>query len=108
MVEPRGVWRSLQIHKVQREFVGMGSGGTKCTRNFLTFANTTAIAYRQNLEAPVNFWRYAIAVVFANVRKLRVRHGGTNKLPQHTSGLFGTPTFLGQHLTNCGFSRLTL
>jgi len=42
------------------------------TRNFLTFANTTAIAYRQNLEAPVNFWRHAIAVVFANVRKLRV------------------------------------
>jgi len=25
------------------------------TRNFLTFANTTAIAYRQNLAAPVNF-----------------------------------------------------
>ena len=42
------------------------------TRNFLTFANTTAIAYRQNLEAPGNFRPYAIAVVFANVRKLRV------------------------------------
>jgi len=27
----------------------------KCTRNFLTFANTTAIAYRKNLEAPDNF-----------------------------------------------------
>jgi len=25
------------------------------TRNFLTFANTTAIAYRKNLEAPGNF-----------------------------------------------------
>ena len=50
----------------------MISRPTTSTRNFLTFANTTAIAYRQNLEAPVNFWRYAIAVVFANVRKLRV------------------------------------
>ena len=51
---------------------GSGSTVLLSTRNFLTFANTTAIAYRQNLEAPVNFWRYAIAVVFANVRKLRV------------------------------------
>jgi len=43
------------------------------TRNFLTFANTTAIAYRQKLTGASRFWRYAIAVVFANVRKLRVQ-----------------------------------
>jgi len=29
--------------------------GLRYTRNFLTFANTTAIAYRKNLEAPGNF-----------------------------------------------------
>ena len=51
----------------------VGGSAERCTRNFLTFANTTAIAYRQNLEAPGNFRPYAIAVVFANVRKLQVR-----------------------------------
>jgi len=49
--------------------------GMVSTRNFPTFSNTTAIAHRQNLEAPGNFRPYAIAVVFANVRKLRVDIG---------------------------------
>jgi len=41
------------------------------TCNLLTFANTTAIAYYQNLEAPGHFCPYVIAVVFANGEKLR-------------------------------------
>ena len=44
------------------------------TRNFLTFMNTTVIAYHQKPEALTDFFcPYAIAVVFTNVRNLRVQ-----------------------------------
>jgi len=43
-----------------------------CTRNVLTFVNTTAIAGCQDQRKKAEFWRYAIAVVFTNVRTLRV------------------------------------
>jgi len=43
-----------------------------CTRNVLTFVNTTAIAWCQDQRKKAEFWRYAIAVVFTNVRTLRV------------------------------------
>ena len=42
------------------------------TRNVLTFVNTTAIAGCQDQRKKAEFWRYAIAVVFTNVRTLRV------------------------------------
>lgn len=46
------------------------------TRNVLTFANTIAIAYCQNLAALVNPSPLCntVAVVFANVRELRVSY----------------------------------
>ena len=43
-----------------------------CTRNVLTFANTTAIAYRQNSAFLPRPWHHAIVVLFTNVRTLRV------------------------------------
>ena len=42
------------------------------TRNSLTFVNTTAIAYTKVLRLRPTFCMYAIAVVFTNVRELRV------------------------------------
>ena len=42
------------------------------TRNFLTFVNTIAIAQGQDPGKKAEFWPYAIAVVFTNVRTLRV------------------------------------
>ena len=42
------------------------------TRNSLTFVNTTAIAYTKFLRLRPTFCVYAIAVVFTNVRELRV------------------------------------
>jgi len=44
----------------------------RTTRNVLTFVNTTAIAYCQNSAFLLWSWHYAIAVVFTNVRTLRV------------------------------------
>ena len=49
------------------------------TRNSLTPANKTAIAYTKLLRLRPTFCPYAIAVVFINVRELRVvlyRGGG--------------------------------
>jgi len=46
--------------------------GSKATRNSLTFVNTTAIAYMQKVGRSLNILVYAIAVVFTNVRELRV------------------------------------
>ena len=43
-----------------------------CTRNSLTFVNTTAIAYTKILRLRSTFCPYAIAVVFTNVREIRV------------------------------------
>jgi len=43
------------------------------TRNSLTFVNTTAIAYTQKVGRSLNILVYAIAVVFTNVRELRVQ-----------------------------------
>jgi len=48
------------------------SSGLSNTRNVLTFVNTTAIAGCQDQRKKAEFWRYAIAVVFTNVRTLRV------------------------------------
>jgi len=42
------------------------------TRNSLTFVNTTAIAYTQKVGRSLKMLVYAIAVVFTNVRELRV------------------------------------
>ena len=42
------------------------------TRNSLTFVNTTAIAYGQKPGRSLKVLVYAIAVVFTNVRELRV------------------------------------
>ena len=42
------------------------------TRNVLTFVNRTTIAWCQGPSKKAEFWRYAIAVVFTNVRTLRV------------------------------------
>jgi hypothetical protein len=42
------------------------------TRNPLTFVNTTAIAYKQKVGRSLKNLVYAIAVVFTNVRGLRV------------------------------------
>ena len=42
------------------------------TRNSLTFVNTTAIAYIQKVGRSLKTLVYAIAVVFTNVRELRV------------------------------------
>ena len=53
------------------------------TRNFLTFANTTAIAYHQNLAALRNLWPTAIATVFTNVRTLRVLEKSEQPLEKH-------------------------
>jgi len=50
------------------------------TRNVLTFVNTTAIAYRQNSAFLRCSWHHAIAVVFTNVRTLRVPVGPVNHL----------------------------
>jgi len=47
-------------------------GSQACTRNSLTFVNTTAIAYTKMLRLRRTFCMYAIAVVFTNVRELRV------------------------------------
>jgi len=46
-----------------------------CTRNFLTFVNTTAIAYGQKIDQSLRILVHAIAAVFTNVRKLRVLVG---------------------------------
>jgi len=43
------------------------------TRNSLTFLNTAAIAYTKILRLRPTFCMYAIAVVFTNVRELRVQ-----------------------------------
>ena len=48
--------------------------GESCTRNVLTFVNTTAIAYTQNSAFLPGSWHHAIVVLFTNVRTLRVRH----------------------------------
>ena len=48
----------------------------RSTRNVLTFVNTTAIAWCQDPRKKGGFWRYAIAVVFTNVRTLRVLGAG--------------------------------
>jgi len=44
------------------------------TRNSLTFVNTTAIAYIQKVGRSLKTLVYAIAVVFTNVRELRVEN----------------------------------
>jgi len=51
---------------------GRELGEAQTTRNVLTFVNTTAIAGCQDQRKKAEFWRYAIAVVFTNVRTLRV------------------------------------
>jgi len=55
-------------NKKQKFHPTMQSG----TRNSLTFVNTTAIAYTKMLRLRRTFCIYAIAVVFTNVRELRV------------------------------------
>ena len=45
----------------------------KHTRISLTFVNTTAIAYGQKVDRSLKILVYAIAVVFTNVRELRVQ-----------------------------------
>ena len=47
------------------------------TRNYLTFANTTAIACHQNIGAPGSLFLYATAVVFTSVYKLRVPYSSS-------------------------------
>ena len=47
--------------------------GPRGTRNSLTFVNTTAIAYTKILRLRSTFCPYAIAVVFTNVREIRVQ-----------------------------------
>jgi len=43
------------------------------TRQRMTFVNTTAIAYTKMIRFRPIFFPYAIAVVFTNVMRLRVR-----------------------------------
>ena len=71
----------VQLRRAYIPWTGLGVVGEKgkdeiymplCTRNVLTFVNTTAIAWCQDPRKKAEFWRYAIAVVFTNVRTLRV------------------------------------
>jgi len=54
--------------------LGIAIKGHTSTRNSLAFVNTTAIAYIQKVGRSLKTLVYAIAVVFTNVRELRVRY----------------------------------
>jgi len=61
-------------------FFFLSSSPLSGTRNSLTFVNTTAIAYIQKVSRSLKTLVYAIAVVFTNVRELRVQ----TFLPMHS------------------------